>query len=45
MNDYNEEINDVPDHVNDQNGTVSLFVLGMVVVLLVLLIIAIAQAM
>jgi hypothetical protein len=44
---YSDEIHrsdDVPDHVNDRNGILSMIVLGVVIALLVVLIIAISQA-
>lgn len=44
MHDDIEDISYAPDHINDRNGAVSLFILGLVIVLLVLLILAIVQS-
>jgi hypothetical protein len=45
VNDYRDDIaHNLPDHINDRNGIVSMLVLGVVVLLLVLLIIMISQA-
>ena len=40
-----DDIDAVPDHVNDRDGHISLFVMGMAVMLLLLLIVSIALAM
>lgn len=46
MVEYHEErVDDVPEHVNDKNGHISLVLMGMAVLLLVLLVVAVVQAM
>jgi hypothetical protein len=43
-NDRENDTVDVPDHINDRDGILSMIVLGVVILLLVMLIIAIGQA-
>lgn len=46
MNDYPEtHVDTIPDHVNDQDGHISLFLMGLAIVLLLLLILSIVMAM
>lgn len=42
---HDDRIDTIPDHVNDRDGHISLFVMGMAILLLLLLIISIALAM
>jgi hypothetical protein len=43
-NDKEDTAVDIPDHINDRDGILSMIILGVVILLLVLLIIAIGQA-
>ena len=46
MIDYNEDrVDDIPDHVPDKNGHISLVLMGAAILLLLLLIVAVVQAM
>lgn len=46
MVEYHEDhFDDIPEHVNDKDGHISLFLMGMGIVLLLLLIVAVVQAM
>jgi hypothetical protein len=40
-----DQIDDIPDHVNDKDGHISLFLMGMAILLLLLLVLAVVQAM
>lgn len=40
-----EHIDDIPDHVNDKDGHISLFLMGMAMLLLMLLVVSILLAM
>lgn len=43
-NDHETHVEDIPDHVPDQDGHISLFLMGLAIMLLVLLVIAVMQA-
>ncbi len=42
---HGTSIDDIPDHVNDQDGHISLFLMGLAIALLLLLILSIVMAM
>ena len=46
MIEHNEvDVDDIPDHVNDRNGHISLVLMGAAILLLLLLIVFVVQAM
>lgn len=46
MIEYHEDhVDDIPDHVNDRDGHISLFLMGLAILLLLILILAVVQAM
>jgi hypothetical protein len=44
QNRADQPVVDLPEHVNDRQGIVSLFLMGLAIVLLLLLVIAVVQA-